>query len=185
MLAHSAGSVVAFDFLFYLFYVAHKVEHFIDLSLIQPPSDASVIQPEATAPVEKTMSALQKLRELAQQDKLRIRRLYTFGSPITSTIFRSDAVLKILSREAGSNLLDVSCHGLNRNPAAFGQPLTGPRWINIWDKDDPIAWPVEPLMTGAGTTVIDKYLDVSDNPMRAHTVYWDNVRVHEVIGNSW
>jgi len=185
LVGHSAGSVVAFDLLFYLFYANHKAEHFIDFSQIETPKSDKVT-PEAAAPVEQTMSALEKLRALAQHDRVRIRRLFTFGSPITSIAFRSDAVLKILSSKAGkSNRINAGFHGLNKNPRAFGQPLKGPRWINIWDKDDLVAWPVEPLMTDTGTIVVDEYVDVSDNPLRAHTAYWDSEEVYRVIGKHW
>ena len=186
LLGHSAGSVVAFDLLFYLFYVKHSPAEFIDLKQIEPPAAERVAAPRGAAPVNKTMNALRRLRDLAQRDRLRIRRLFTFGSPITSVALRSDAVLRILAGRAGSNTrLDTAFHGLKRNPTAFGEPLKDPRWINIWDKDDPISWPVEPLMTDAKTVVVDEYIDISDNPLGAHGRYWESDEVHRLIGKNW
>jgi hypothetical protein len=129
-------------------------------------------------------TALSNLRKLAQNNKLRIRRLITFGSPITSMAFRSDAILDVL---AANNELDPVDYGLDRNPKSFGKPLQGPRWINIWDKDDPIAWPVEPLMKESSNRKIvsDVYIDVSDSISESHNKYWESTKVHEAIADSW
>jgi hypothetical protein len=56
------------------------------------------------------------------------------------------------------------------------------RWINSWEKDDPIAWPVEPLMSGAGDVVVDRYVDVSNDPIDA---YWASASVHDLIAAAW
>ena len=158
ILGHSAGSVVAFDFLFYLFSAAKKAASFAH---------------DATA----GMTALEKRRNAGT---LRLRRLVTFGSPIAFTALRSDPVLQLLSK---NGRLDPTDYGLTLN-FGQGQPLKGPRWINIWDKDDLASWPVAPLMKRT-PAVVDKYPDVSDLLSKAHHAYWGSRDVHEIIGSSW
>lgn len=168
LLGHSAGSVVAFDLLFFLFN-KNKPNYLVECK---------------TKAEQKLDKELSKLRALAQNDKLRIRRLITFGSPITALAFRKDAILDVL---VSNDKLDVIDYGLDRNPQAFGKKLQGPRFINIWDKDDPIAWPVEPLMKspGAQKLVKDIYIDVSDSLSKVHNEYWDSREVHKSISEMW
>jgi hypothetical protein len=61
--------------------------------------------------------------------------------------------------------------------------LEGARWLNLWDKDDPIAWPTAPLM--GSPLAEDCYVDVSDSVASAHDAYWMSERVHELIANEW
>jgi hypothetical protein len=183
LLAHSAGSVAAFDFLFFLFGPRKEATAFINPAKVKAtPSDA--VYPMEPAQVEKTLDELQELRRMADADRLRVRRLFTFGSPITPLAFRCDAILEILSRSANSRL-ESAQYGLTRNPEAFGKPLENPRWVNIWDKDDPIGWPVEPLMSRQGEVVKDAYVDVSDSMISAHSAYWRSSRVQAVIAKAW
>ena len=168
ILGHSAGSTIAFDLLFYLFF---EREH-------------NFLVECQTTEERNLKNALGLLREMAQTDKLRIRRLFTFGSPITTLACRSDAILSTL---ASDDKLDAKDYGLEVNPAGFASKISGPRWINIWDKDDVIAWPVEPLMkSGSDQEVIkDIHLDFSDSVSQTHNRYWSSKKVHKVIANSW
>ena len=183
LLGHSAGSVIAFDFLFYLFNQENQEEpppkfFTFDESLLRMASPSEVLEQQ-----KKAEEFVEKLRQMAQQDKLRIRRLVTFGSPISMLAFRSNPVLKIL--ESGERL-DVSKFGLDRNPDVFGEPLTGPRWINLWDKDDIIAWPVEPLMKEQIPAVVrDVYTNVGNMISTAHNLYWNDKTVHREIAAHW
>jgi hypothetical protein len=194
LIGHSAGSVVAFDLLFHLFYVPPDKRTPAERSRATVPADA--VPPEAARPhvflrplqttrpaeARRTAAALQTLRRLARQDRLRIRRLITLGSPISLMAFRSNALLAILAR---GGRVDSALHGLARAPQGFGDDLQNPRWINIWDKDDLVAWPVEPMMTGGGLIVKDEYVDVSDSVGGAHDAYWDSPRVHRLIAQRW
>ena len=168
-LTHSAGSVIAFDFLFYLFAPEEvvKAHEFIELAY---DSDTN-----------STSKDFKKLRELADSNKLRVRRLVTLGSPISMLSFRSNAVLKIL---AEGNGLNPSYYGLDKNPEIFGNALSEPRWINFWDKDDLISWPVSSLMQKSAA-VKDIYLDVGDSIRKSHNQYWSNEAVYENIAARW
>jgi hypothetical protein len=165
LLGHSAGAVVAFDFLFALFrkHVANAeaVHHFLG---------------GETTRVHQSFTAL---RNKCEQGKVRVRRLITFGAPITPLACRSDAVLSLLANET---MLDPADYGLTDSPF---DKLKGPRWINIWDRDDPIAWPVEPLMNDPDRVVKDVYVDVSDMTSQVHDAYWASTGVYRVIADGW
>ena len=168
ILGHSAGSAVALDLLFYLFF---ENEHNF---LVECQSEE-----------EKNIdNALGLLRKMAQTDLLRIRRLFTFGSPIAALACRSDAILSTL---ASDDKLDAKDYGLVANSAKFDSIISGPRWINIWDKDDVIAWPVEPLMKSVGgqEVIKDIHLDFSDSVSQTHNRYWSSKKVHAVIAQAW
>ena len=173
--AHSAGSIVAFDFLYYLFR-SSKSEFLKDANseFATSKKDTS----SRTDQIEEVNEGLNELRDWAKSGDLRLRRLVTFGSPISFLTFRSDALVEIL---ASGDSLDVKSYGLATD--FEDSPLEGPRWINLWDKDDPIAWPVEPLMESK--LVKDIYADVSDLVSAAHNAYWESKLVHNIIGKMW
>jgi len=156
LIGHSAGSVVAFDFLFYLFSNSRNTCDFCKGEL---------------------MSDLEK-RKI--RGNLRLRRFVTFGSPLSFTVFRNDKVLKIL---AGNKKLNPADYGLTTG----GKELDGPRWINFWDKDDPISFPVEPFIDQSGNPglVQDVCSDVSDYVTQAHNAYWSHSDIHEEIARRW
>ncbi len=170
IVAHSAGSVAAMDLLFYLF------------QRIKP--DHEFLKSCETTSEVSTRNALTDLRELAQQGKFRIRRFVTFGSPITPLAFRKDAVVELL---AAGKKLDPRDYGLAERGSGFEGDLTGPRWINLWDKDDFISWPVEPLFMNPKDykTVADVYVDVSDFVTEAHGSYWQHPAVYRAIAEAW
>jgi hypothetical protein len=168
LIGHSGGGVVALDFLFYLFYTSVH-EYLFDAH---------------TKKEKELKTEISHLRSLAQNNKLRLRRLISLGCPVTALAFRDDAVLEIL---ASGDKLNPSHYGFDRNPTIFGPRLKGPRWVNFWDKDDPIAWPVEPLMNQGATEDIikDVYIDISDSITTSHDAYWASSKVHEAIANTW
>jgi len=164
---HSAGSVVAFDFLFYLFFG-------------EADRQSNYLGPSRAQAVRQTKKRLSALRKMAQEGNLRVRRLFTIGSPVLALACRSDAIVEILAKDGQ---LDPADYGLTTNP--FNDALGGPRWINYWDRDDPIAWPVEPLMQGDDTVVRDDYVDLSDLVTHVHGTYWESEKIHRRIGEAW
>ncbi len=112
LIGHSAGSVIGFDLLFHLFH--RDLEH----DFFQKPAQTD----EAAA----LRTKLDELRAMAQGGRLRLRRFFTFGSPVAWTVVRKDEVVDIL---AASDRLDPLNYGLD--PNAPGEPLNGPRWVNL------------------------------------------------------
>jgi pimeloyl-ACP methyl ester carboxylesterase len=164
LIGHSAGSVIALDFCYFLFAKEHRDFGQGNMS-------------------GRGGEQLTHLRALAQEGRLRIRRLITIGSPICMLACRADAVVEIL---AGGGRIDPAVYGLTQNPIFFGPlKLRGPRWMNIWDKDDPIAFPVEPLVDNRLQAVSDLYINVSSNIAEAHNLYWANHDVHGQIAKYW
>ncbi|MBV5261765.1 lipase family protein [Synechococcus moorigangaii CMS01] len=172
-LGHSAGAVIAFDFLFYLFapqsILDNKDHDFIETS------------DEDSKGASYLLKDFEKLRKLADNQKLRVRRLFTFGAPISMLAFRSNAVVDILAQ---GNSLNPYDYGLAENPEVFGPPLDGARWINFWDKDDIISWPVECLMQKSDL-VKDVYMDIGDGISTVHNVYWHSKKMYQNIAALW
>ena len=165
ILGHSAGSVIAFDFLFSLFY---RGDDHVFVKHAEGEADCG--------------AGMARLRQLAGTGKLRLRRFYTFGSPITMLACRSDAVLGILAK---NRELDPVDYGLTSQ--LDGDRLDGIRWLNLWDRDDPIAWPIEPLIGDVRKRPVaeDVYVDVSDSVTKSHTTYWRSEKVHRLIAGRW
>ena len=90
IIGHSAGAVIAFDFLHYLF------------------STSSSTNSELESWGEDG-SSMKFLRGRAAEQTLGLRKLITFGSPIAFTVFRSNEILEIF---ANGNQLEPSNYGL-------------------------------------------------------------------------
>jgi hypothetical protein len=149
-ITHSAGTIIAHDLLYHLF---RGPEH---------PSEVREVN--------------EVLRELIYRHRLRIRRLYTMGSPLTPLMFRSDSLItKMRDRQV---LLPQNLGFVPFND------LMGPRWINIWDKDDMAAYPVSFLYQNESHLIEDKYIDVSDLLTAAHNAYWRSPAVAQYIAKT-
>lgn len=148
LMAHSAGSVIAHDLLYHLFR--------------DEPSEVEMVN---------------ELRGQVQAGRLRIRRFYTFGSPITPLIFRTDALLlKLYKRE----LLDPAILGLK-----LSDNLSNPRWVNFWDKDDIAAYPVAFLYKNDNGIVKDQYLDLGDDFPAVHARYWTSKLLADYVAETF
>jgi len=159
LMGHSAGCVIALDLLFHLFH----------------PNEAPYTQ---HCYVDQTgREEAETLRQFAQDGHLTLRRLITLGNPLATMAFRHSRVVEAFA--AGEKL----------NPAHYGfvkdDDLPGPRWMNIWDLDDPLAWPVEPLVDTTSGTVKDVYVNVSDWITKAHNAYWESKAVYRAIAERW
>lgn len=107
---------------------------------------------------------------------------------------KSDAELEFLACgnvkawiTTGCNIpIFVAAHGA-ANIVAIDPPRPGFRWINLYDPDDVLGWPLQPLCAGYDDLVEDRainagqgilnFLTKSWNPM-SHTAYWTD---HDVI----
>ncbi|MEM1211018.1 MAG: hypothetical protein AAGI68_01860 [Planctomycetota bacterium] len=175
-LGHSAGSVICADFLFSLFFEDRPAEDFLG-----PPKETD--DPEYQA----LCGQLERLQRMARGGRLRVRRLITFGSPFALVLPRNRQLVEDL---ADCEPLNPAHYGLKDSPAdrpssPFDHsPLTGPRWINIWDRDDPIAYPIAQLFNDHPCAQ-DLYLRVSPWVSKAHQAYWNSGKVHKHIARLW
>jgi hypothetical protein len=156
---HSAGAVIAFDLLFHLFHPDHA------------PYDTHCFVDQ------KGREESLKLREMAQSGALQLRRLITIGNPLSAMSLRHSRVVEAV---AAGEKLNPKHYGIVPDPG-----LPGPRWLNLWDLDDPLAWPVEPLMDNSQSMVSDVYVNVSDWITKAHNAYWTSKAAHKAIAERW
>lgn len=156
---HSAGCVIAFDLLFHLFHPAEA-----------PYTSHCFVDAEAR------QESLQ-LRQWTTEGKLRLRRLITLGNPLASMTFRHSRVVEAM---AAGERLEPAHYGLRPD-----KDLPGPRWLNVWDLDDPLGWPVAPLMNNESGVVEDVYVNVSDWITKAHNAYWASKPAHKAIAERW
>lgn len=151
VVGHSAGSLIAHDLLYHLF-GAGKVSDF---------------------------PAVRQLRQLADANppRLRLRRFYTIGSPITPLTFRSNT---LITKVRNNTLLDPLDLGLRDDDA-----LANPRWVNFWDKDDIASFPVSFLYRNVNGAVQDQYVDLGDFFPSVHNAYWDSTKVAARIADTF
>ncbi len=150
--AHSAGAVIAHDFLYRLF--GWGAQPLFGLTL-------------------------NKTRRMARRKRLRVRRLYTLGAPVAPFIFRSEALVeKILRRE-------------KLNPALVGfgpdDGLDNPRWVNFWDDDDLVSYPVAFLYekVNGERVVADRCVDLGEKFPGVHSAYWWSREVAGAIAETF
>lgn len=150
--AHSAGAVIAHDFLYRLF--GWGAQPLFGLTL-------------------------NKTRRLARRKKLRVRRLYTLGAPVAPFVFRSEAVIgKILRGER------LSAEVIGLGP---GDGLSNPRWVNFWDDDDLVAFPVAFLYeeVDGERVVVDRRVDLRENFPAVHSAYWRSREVADCVAETF
>lgn len=156
---HSAGCVIAFDLLFHLF---HPTE---------PAFESHCFV------YKDSQDEAQQLREWSSKGNVRLRRLITMGNPLASMAFRHSRVVEAM---AAGERLDPAHYGLIPDAT-----LPGPRWLNLWDLDDPLGWPVLPLMDAETQVIEDVYVNVSDWITKAHNAYWTSKPAHKAIAERW
>ena len=171
LLGHSAGGVIAFDFLYYLF--NEKKGPWAS----QANNTLSTWAANQQAIAEQNLNAL---KNLALSGRLRLRRLITFGTPISMLMFRKDLLVERLAQKKTTS---PENYGLTSQLDGKILPQNKPRWINIWEKDDLIAWPVEPIM--CSELVEDVAIDMADWDVNVHSLYWESEKCHDEIARRW
>ena len=63
--------------------------------------------------------------------------------------------------------------------------LKNPRWLNFWDKDDIIAYPLEFLYDNRKAVIEDYCIDVSDSIRKAHGEYWTSKKMAKAIAENY
>jgi hypothetical protein len=159
VVGHSAGCVIGFDLLFHLFHPA------------EPPYTSHCYVDH------ESQDEARQLRQWATEGNLHLRRLITLGNPLASMAFRHSRVVEAF---AAGERLDPAHYGLTPD-----EGVPGPRWLNLWDLDDPLGWPVAPLMNTDSGMVEDVYVNVSDWITKAHNAYWSSKPAHKAIAERW
>jgi len=163
-IGHSAGTVILHDLLYIIFSKRYK----------------TVKELPVYKYLNKTL--LNDIIVLGRNNQIRLRKFYTFGSPITPLFFRSnhmiDMVIKNYRKKKGF-----------LKPEEIGifdcNDLKNPRWLNFWDKDDIIAYPLEFLYDNRKAVIEDHYINVSDSVRKAHGEYWSSKKMAKYIAESY
>ncbi len=160
-LGHSAGTLVLHDLLFNIF------------------SEFKAGKPGLYTYING--GQLDNLRRLAGEKKFRLRKLYTFGSPITPIVLRSnDLVGAIAGCPAAAGFLKPADIGLSGSPE-----LSSPRWVNFWSPDDAISYPLEFLYDNTQKVIEDRTVGACGNPIEAHGKYWTDQAMAEYIAQTY
>lgn len=142
----------------------------------------------------------QRIKEcLAQFHATPAKEPFTFVSHSLGTVISSDFVYDLQKRngEFHQNLTlwnfftmgsPLALFSLQYGPELFKSPIhledSRGKWINILDADDVIAYPLKPLNEEYAKLVdSDMYIETGLLGV-AHIRYWNNTKVHEVIGHK-
>jgi hypothetical protein len=155
LFGHSAGSVIAHDLLFHLF------------------SDRKHESEKGTDYRE----GIEALRRMVDKGRLRVRRLYTFGSPISLLVLRATS---LVDRFRAGKLLKPEVLGFRRD-----DELGKPRWVNYWTRHDLISYPVEFLYENEDGLIEDRQVSSGPSPISAHSGYWTSNEVADHIASTF
>jgi len=160
---HSAGTVILYDILYKIFSQV-------------PLKDYDYIDADDKKFMETVCA-------WAKAGKLRLRKLYTFGSPITLLLCRSNKTLGMIGGK-GAPWKKFQPEQIGIKSSA---ELSNPRWVNFYDHDDVISYPVEFLfdLDEKIKVIEDKFIDVSNNPLEAHGKYWENKDIIKYVAQTW
>lgn len=153
--AHSLGAIVMYDLLELI-----SVEEIENLKEAVDDPEAQVI--------------LEGFYKLKQAGRVRIRKFFSMGTQIPVMYLKYD------------DTMDEMLEGRFRDVAHIfpeDDNLEDPRWINLWDKDDILGYPVEYLFNHRPETgsqiVKDVAVDAGD--YLPHIAYWWSQDVAEAI----
>ena len=121
--------------------------------------------------------ARRKSKEDTSATLLRVRRFYTFGSPISLLSIRAHSLINKLRNH---QLLDTEDIGLRQ-----ADGLSNPRWVNFWDKDDLLAAPVSFLYDNSVGVIEDMPVNAGIVLPSAHTDYWYSLEMANHIAKTF
>jgi len=157
IVAHSAGAAIMHDLLFIIFGGSSK-------SFLTGDS----------------VGRLQVLQEYARQGKVLVKCFVTLGAPITPMIVRSHKMLNRIYHEGRlDGKLDLSGIGIRVGPNGSSH------WLNFWDKDDPVSFPVAFLYDNPDGLVEDHSIDIGDIFPLVHLGYWSSNKIAEVVADRF
>jgi len=122
------------------------------------------------------VNLLVKLKGLALNGRFRVRLFVTMGSPITPMIVRSKTLLETINNKGQLNgKIPLDTLGVTGNA----------RWLNFWDKDDIISYPVEFLYRNDNGFLRDCAVDIGDTFPDVHSAYWEAEEVARVVAERY
>ncbi|MBL7127986.1 MAG: hypothetical protein ISS16_03275 [Ignavibacteria bacterium] len=125
---------------------------------------------------DDSLSKLERLQGYAQSGQLFIKCFVTLGSPITPMIIRSWTLMERIDK---GELLEPYKIGIRND--ALGRSM----WLNFWDKDDVISYPVKFLYDDPDNLIKDKYISICDCFPKAHNVYWTSKKIAEIVAEKY
>jgi len=152
---HSAGSVIAHDMLFHLF------------------NDKNYTRKNEG----DTFTEMEKLRQMIDAGRLRIRHLYTFGSPISTLMLWSDS---LINKFRADKLLQPEDIGMGE-----ANNLSNPRWVNFWSRYDLASYPVSFNYSNPAGVIKDIEIHSSKLPEKAHLGYWESDEMADHIARTF
>lgn len=164
IVAHSLGTVIAFDYLFHLFHPS-RAELFV------PCPDVDK-RPEDEHLTDDKMDAAREASQQLPLLKNSFRHFFSMGSPIALFFMRK-----------GSLWAEGEPFQTVYNPVRE----KGRIWCNFWDKNDPIAYPLERLF--ALNKEQNNECKLRDFPVKtwwipsAHLDYWKNRAIAKQVVN--
>lgn len=160
LFGHSAGSLIAHDFLYHLFREQKSSDAVEEIDTLRSLAGEGEKQGNNEQPYPR----------------LRVRRLYTFGSPITPWFIRANSLLnKVLAKEP----LKVTDLGFYTEDA-----LSNPRWVNFWVVTDVAAFPLSFLYDNQ-EVVQDQYINPGLFFPSTHGSYWNSKEMAEHIARTF
>lgn len=155
LFGHSAGSVIAHDLLFHLFGGRRYTR----------------------SEEGEAFTGMERLRHMIAEGRLRLRRLYTFGSPISPLILRANSLIEKFRSDI---LLSPEHVGLRAEDG-----LSNPRWVNFWTRYDLASCPVDFLYSNSNGEIRDVEIRSSIAPASAHTGYWTSDEMAGYIAETF
>ena len=110
---------------------------------------------------------LASIQAYAKNGKFHIKTFITLGSPITPLIIRSKDLMEKINSDQKIDSTEIGIK-------------SGSLWLNFWDKDDVISYPLDFLYQTQGL-IKDQYIDLGDVFPTCHNNYWGNQEIHKTI----
>ncbi len=154
LFGHSLGVTLTHDFLYGLF-APNRVPDFIKDKQGTP----------------KARQRYQQWRDKAQKGELKLSSLCSAASQLPLFVLRKQELVNRLHSE---NLLDPSAIGI-----ADGNRV---RWKIFYDIDDILGYATRGLYY-PNSSIMDIQIDCGDQPVSAHTLYWENETVIRETAN--
>ncbi len=152
---HSAGSIIAHDMLYHLF------------------NNKNYTRSQEV----NTFTEMEKLRQMIDNRRLRIRHLYTFGSPISTVMLRSDS---LIHKFRANKLIQPEDIGLGEE-----KNLSNPRWVNFWSRYDLASYPVSFFYSNPTGVIKDVEIRSNLSPEKAHLGYWTSNEMADHIAKTF